>query len=73
MDLVPLLLHLLVVCLVLGLLWWAANAVVGLLPAPVGNVARVILIVLAVLILVGWLLGEVGDWGDWGYGHHRRL
>lgn len=58
-SLVYLLLYLLVFCLVLGLIWWAGNAVITLLPAPVQQVAKVILIVLIALICIGALLNVI--------------
>lgn len=54
---IPLLVNLLVLCLILGLIWY----VVGLLPlpAPFGQIARAIIVVIAILLLVGKLGGYV--------------
>lgn len=71
--LIMLFVHLLVLVLVFGLLYWIATLVIALLPPPIAGIARVILMVLLALIAISFLLGEVGLWGDWGYGyrHHR--
>jgi hypothetical protein len=75
MDLISLFVHLLILALVFGLLYWLVTLVVGILPPPVAGIARVILLVLLVLIAILFLLGEVGILGDydWSYRHHGRL
>lgn len=71
---VAFLIHLLILVIVFGLLWWAATAVIGLLPQPIANVARVLLIVLFALTAVGILLGEFGFYETtWSYRHHPLL
>ena len=74
MDLVALFVHLLILCLVLGLLYWIVTLVVSVLPPPIAQPARVILLILLALIALGVLLGEVGIYDtSWGwYGHHHR-
>ena len=72
MDPIGFLIHLIVLCLVLGLLWWALVAVSGLLPAPGGNIVRVVGTVVLVLIAVAWLLGDIGVFGGSGFGYRRR-
>jgi hypothetical protein len=74
MDLVALFVHLLILCLVGGLLYWLVTLIVGVLPPPIATVARTILLVLLLLIAIGFLLGEVGVYDtSWGwYGHHRH-
>ncbi len=72
-SLVYLVVHLLIVCVVFALLWWAANAILSLLPPPIAQVARVILIVFAVLFLISFLLGEGGYYeNSWGVMRHHR-
>jgi hypothetical protein len=71
-DLVGLFVHILILCLVFGLLYWLVGLVASVLPPPIAGPVRVILLVLLVLIAISFLLGEVGLWGDWGYGHHHR-
>jgi hypothetical protein len=72
MNLVYLFVHLVVACLVFGLLYWLATLVVGLLPPPIANVARVVLLVVLVLMAILFLLGEMGSWGEWGWGYRRH-
>ena len=69
---IELFVHLLVLCLILGLAYWLVTLVVGVLPPPVAPVARVILLVLLVLIAISVLLGESGIWG-WGGNYHRHV
>jgi hypothetical protein len=56
------LVHLLIVVLVCGLLYWAGTAIIGLLPLPdpFGRIAQVILIVIIALILIYALLPLAG-------------
>lgn len=73
-GLVALFVHLLVLILVFGLLYWVVSLIISMLPPPIAGIARVILLVLMALIAISFLLGEVGLWGDWGWGyHHHRL
>jgi hypothetical protein len=71
--LIAFLIHLLVLCLVFGLLYWVAMMIVGLLPPPVAQPARVVLCILLALIALSFLLGEVGFGWDpaWSYRHSR--
>ena len=64
--------HLLVFLLVFALLYWIVVLVCGVLPAPVQNVARTILLAMLALIAVLLLLGEFGVWGSWGWHHRKR-
>ena len=67
---IELFVHILVLCLVLGLLYWLVTLVVGVLPPPMQQIARVVLTILLVLIAISVLLGESGLW-VWG-GYHRH-
>jgi hypothetical protein len=66
-------LHLLILCLVFGLLYWIVTLVAGVLPPPIANVARTVLLILLALVALSVLLGEVGIYDtSWGlYRHHR--
>ena len=68
-----LLLHLIVLCLVGGLLYWVITLVAGVLPPPIANVARVVMLVVLALVAISLLFGEVGFYDtSWGlYRHHR--
>ena len=69
---IDLFIHILVLCLVMGLAYWLVTLVVGVLPPPVAPIARVILLVLLVFIAISVLLGETGMW-NWGsLGYHRH-
>lgn len=52
------LISLIVVLVVVGLLWWALETVLGVLPLPqpIATVVRVLLIVVLVLIVVFYVL-----------------
>ena len=67
---VELFVHLIVMCLVLGLLFWLVTLVVGILPPPMQVPARAILTVLLILIAISVLLGESGLWSWSGYHRH---
>jgi len=73
MDLIGLLIHLLVLALVGGLIYWVVTIVAAQLPAPAGNIVRVIATVILVLILIYFLLGEFGGIGGPYYSHRHRL
>ncbi len=64
------LISLLVYLLVLGIVWWAVNAILGLLAPyvaePFMGIIRVILIVILALILISVLLQVVGVGGHLG-------
>jgi hypothetical protein len=57
---------LIVVCMVVGLLLWAI-ANLPFIPAPMAQILRVVIIVVACLWLIGMLTGHVGGLG-WGHG-----
>jgi hypothetical protein len=61
--------HILCLVLVGALFYWLVTLLVGLLPAPIANPVRVILLILLILIAICFILGEVGLWGTWGYGY----
>jgi hypothetical protein len=65
-----LLIHLVVLVLVFCLLYWLITLVVTIVPPPMQNPVRVVLLVSLVLIAISYLLGEAGLWGDWGAGYH---
>lgn len=48
---IDLLVNLLILCLVLGLIWWALTSIP--LPAPFGVVVRVVFAILAIVLLLG--------------------
>ena len=54
-----------VVCMVVGLLLWAI-ANLPFIPAPMGQILRVVIIVVACLWLIRVLLGHSGSLG-WGH------
>jgi len=64
------LISLLIYLLVLGIIWWAVNAILGLLAPyiaePFMSIIRVILIVILALILISVLLQLVGAGGSLG-------
>jgi hypothetical protein len=68
-----LLLHLLVLFCVFGLLYWIVTLVAGVLPPPIANVARVVMLVVLALVAISLLFGEVGFYDtSWGlYRHHH--
>jgi hypothetical protein len=59
---IGLLITVIVVCMVIGLLLWAI-ANLPFIPAPMGQILRVCIIVIGCLWLIGVLLGHTG------YGH----
>ena len=61
------LISLLVTLLICGVLWWAINAVLGLLPVPepFGQIIRIILIVILCLIVINALLAFVPGAGGY--------
>ena len=52
---ISLLIYLLVVCLVIGLVWWAINQIP--LPPPVRIVVIVVLVIIMILVLLSVLPG----------------
>jgi hypothetical protein len=60
-----LLIHLLILCLVGALLYWLITLITGILPAPVANVARVVLLCILGLLAIGVLLGDAGLYSSW--------
>jgi hypothetical protein len=72
---IVLLLQILVFAIVFAVLYWIVGLIASLLPAPIGNVVRVLCLVILGLLALSFLLGEFGIWGDWGWSHprwHRR-
>lgn len=65
------LIGLLILCIVVGLVYWAVMAIVGLLPAPIGNIVRVVALILMVLVVISFLLGETGLGGSWYWHRHH--
>lgn len=61
---ISLLITVIVVCMVVGLLLWAI-ANLPFIPAPMGQILRVVIIVIACLWLIDVLLGHTGM----GLGH----
>ncbi len=62
---ISLLIQILVLCLIVGLVWWGLGQLP--LPAPVRMVVNVVLVIIAIVALcsfVGWLPG-------WGHEHLR--
>lgn len=63
---VGILIHLVVVLLIVGVIWWAIEQLLPLvpLPSPVGQVVRVLLIVILALVIIEYallpLLGTAG-------------
>lgn len=55
---IGLLIQLLIVLLIVGLVYWAVTAIIGLipLPPPFGQIANVLLIVIIALILIFYAL-----------------
>lgn len=66
------LINLLVVLLIVGVIWWAVTAIIGLipLPAPIGQIVRIILILILCLIVINALLGFVPGSG---YGNFKII
>lgn len=59
---IPALVQLLLTLLIVGVLYWAVTACLALipLPAPIGQVVNIILIVIVALIVIYALMGLVG-------------
>lgn len=57
MDLISLLVTVIVIGLVAGIFYWAVGAL-GIIPAPIGNVIRVFIVVVAALYVISILLGH---------------
>lgn len=68
---INLLITVIVVCMVVGLLLWAI-ANLPFIPAPMGQILRVVIIVVACLWLIGVLLGHTNGLGL-GWGHSVRI
>jgi hypothetical protein len=69
-SLLGLLVHVVILFAVAGLLYWAATEIAKLLPAPFGNVLRVVVLVILVLSVAYFLLGEFGLEAGYGHRHH---
>lgn len=56
------LINLLIVLLIVGVIWWAVRAILALipLPAPIGQIVNIILILILALIVIDALLGFTG-------------
>lgn len=63
------LINLLIVLLIVGVLWWAVTAILALipLPAPIGQIVRIILILILCLIVINALLGFLPGGGGYGW------
>lgn len=59
---IALLIHLVVVLLIIGVVYWAVTAILGLIPAPpiVKQVINVLLILILALVLINALLPLAG-------------
>jgi len=55
MDLIAFVINLVILCIVLGILYWIVTLAVGLLPFPQDIVLRVVQILFALIVLI-WLL-----------------
>ena len=55
---IDLLIHAIILLLIIGVIWWAADAILPLipLPAPIPHVIRVLLIVLFVVVIIVYVL-----------------
>jgi len=60
------LIHLIIYIIVLGIIWWLLDYLIGALqiPDPFAKIARILLVVVAVLIIVMLLLNLVGGLGS---------
>lgn len=65
---VGLFISVIVVCMIVGLLLWAI-ANLPFIPAPMGQILRVVIIVIACLWLIEILLGHGGNFGGLNWGH----
>lgn len=59
------LIYLVIVCIVLGLLWWILNMIP--LPPPVKQIATVVFVVICAIILIYMLMSLVGTAPHWGF------
>lgn len=55
---ISLLISLLIICLIFGVIWWALGQFS--LPDPIGNIVRVIVVVVFALVLINLLMGLTG-------------
>lgn len=62
---IGLIVHVIAIAMVVGLLLWAISAL-PFIPAQMGQILRVFIIVISCLWLIGILLGGVGGWHGWG-------
>jgi len=60
-----LLITILVMCIIFGLIWWILSIIP--LPAPFGQIARVVVVVIFCIYLIYLLLSLTGTGG--GFGH----
>lgn len=60
---ISLLIYILVLCIVLGLIWWIISVIP--LPAPAKQIASVVIVVIFVLALVFMLLPLAGNPPHW--------
>ena len=65
------LIYLLVLCLVLGVIWWIIGQIA--LPPPIRQIVTIVFVVIAVIVLIYFLLGLVGDGGLGLGGTHHTL
>lgn len=63
------LINLLVVLLIVGVIWWAVTSIIALipLPAPVGQIINIVLILILCLIVINALLGFLPGGGGFGW------
>lgn len=63
------LINLLVVLLIVGVVWWAVTSIIALLPlpSPVGQIVRIILILILCLIVINALLVFLPGGGGYGW------
>ena len=54
-----LLINLLIIAIVLGLAWWIITLIP--LPEPIGQIVRVVFVVIAAIVLIWFLLGLAGS------------
>lgn len=57
---IDLLVYLLIFVIVAALVWWLMNELSPMLPAPLGRIVRVVVMVIMTLVLISILLGFVG-------------
>lgn len=58
---IPSLINLLVVLLIVGVIWWAVTSIIALipLPAPIGQIVNIVLILILCMVVISALLGFV--------------